>query len=72
LPCFCDHRSDGEVVRSGARLRSVAVDEQELVDTVRGGREEVPSKAEDVAVPGIDTRDRGIRNAVATRLITPI
>ena len=52
-----DHGPHGEVVRPPARLGPVAVDEQELVHSVGGGRQQVTTEAEGIAVPGVQAGD---------------
>ncbi len=56
-PGFDQHGAHAEVVRAGARLGSVAVDEQELLHPVGGGSEQVPLETEDVPVPSVDAGD---------------
>ena len=53
-----EHPPHGQVVRPGTGLRTIPVDEEELPHAVRGGREQVAPEPEDVAVPGVDARDR--------------
>ena len=43
-------------VRAGDRR--VAVDEEELIDAVRGGGEQVPPIPKQIAISGVETRDR--------------
>ncbi len=58
-PARCaDHLPDGEVVGTPARLGPVAVDEEQFVDAVGGGGEQVAPEPEDVAVPGVQAGDR--------------
>ena len=55
--CVGDHRSDRKVIRAGSRLGTIPVDKKKFSDAVSGCRKEITSKAEDVAVPGIEARD---------------
>ena len=48
------HRAHGEPGRSVTDVGLVAVDEQEVVDVVPGGGEQVPAEAEQVAVAGVE------------------
>ena len=64
LWCWCSKRrassSMARTLRSSERrpdLRAVAIDEQELVDSVGSRRQQVAPEAERVAVPGVETGD---------------
>ena len=46
------------MVGAAPGLGPVAVDEEELVDAVRGGGQEVTAEAEQVAIARVETRDR--------------
>src|SRR5262249_42704132 len=52
-----DHRPNRELRGTRTRARTVAVHEEELIDAVRGGGQEITAEAEQVAVTRIQTRD---------------
>ncbi len=55
---FVDHPAHGQVGRSGAFAGFVAADEQEVVDAVGGGGEQVPAETEEVAVSAVHAGHR--------------
>ena len=57
-PDLVDHLAHRELARARADRRVVAVHEEELVDAVRGGGEQVAPQAEQVAVARVEARDR--------------
>ncbi len=57
-PGFVDHRANREIVGPSPCLGPIAVDEKKLVDPVRRSGEQVALEAENVAIPGVQTRDR--------------
>lgn len=58
LTSFSDHGADREIVRSSTRLRTIAVDEEKLIDAIRRRSQEIPMEAKDVPITGIDAGDR--------------
>ena len=57
-PRLGQHAAHRQVVGSAARLRPIAIHEQELVDPVSSRRKQVAPETEGVAVPGIQTGNR--------------
>ena len=52
-----DHRAHRELGSARTRARTVAVDEEELIDSVRSRGQEIAAKAEQIAVARIETGD---------------
>jgi len=53
-----EHGPHGQVVRASTGFGAIAVDEQELVNAVSGGGQQISPEPQHVAVPGVEARHR--------------
>jgi hypothetical protein len=59
-----DHGPDRELAGARARGRTVAVHEEELVDSIGRGRQEITAEAEKIPIAGVETCNRATSHAL--------